>query len=115
LSKTERRRYKRMPVRLAVTCRKVGSGTGRSFSGYTVNVCPGGIYFQSGADVLEPDNLVKVGLTIPPSAGLLEYGGRIAGFARVLRVDPCHDKTAGGSVKKYGVAVEFCKPPRLCT
>ena len=115
MARAERRRYKRMPARLPVTCRKIGSGTQKPFSGHTVNVCPGGVYFESDSDVFETDNLVKVGLTIPPSDGLLEHGGRIAGFAKVLRVEPLHGSSGHSRVKKYGVAVEFCKSPRLCT
>jgi len=76
-----------------------------SYSGYTLNVSTGGLYFETEAGIFEQGNLLKVELDIPPTSGLLEFGGKIAGFARVLRTD-----SASG---KYGVALQFCRPPKL--
>jgi hypothetical protein len=87
-----------------------------------MNVSPGGLYFQTDSGAFEPGGLVNVELSIPPTTGLLEYGGRISGFARVLRADdvsPTEDRPArlrrgGLSSARYGVAAEFCQPLKLC-
>jgi hypothetical protein len=87
-----------------------------------MNVSPGGLYFQSDSGAFKPGNLLNVELSIPPTTGLLEYGGRISGYVRVLRADdvsPIEDKPArlrrgGLSCARYGVAAEFCHSLKLC-
>lgn len=106
----EKRKFKRLPITLDLSCRKIGSETELLHKGYTVNVSPGGLYFETVDDVFTPGNLLKVELSIPPTAGLLEFGGRISGFGRVLRVGDT--KLHSG---KYGIALEFCRPLKLCT
>ncbi|MGA1979706.1 MAG: PilZ domain-containing protein [Sedimentisphaerales bacterium] len=103
----EKRKFKRLQISLGLSCRKVGSTEEKLHNGCTVNVSPGGLYFETADNVFEPGNLLKVELTIPPTAGLLEFGGRISGFGRVLRT--CLHSG------RYGVALEFCRSPKLCT
>ena len=104
----EKRKFKRLSITLDLSCRKIGSETETLHKGYTTNVSPGGLYFETADDAFTPGNLLKVELSIPPTAGLLEFGGRISGFGRVLRAGT--ESQSG----KYGVALEFCRPPRLC-
>lgn len=108
----EKRRFKRLPMTLILSCRKVGSATESLHKGSTLNVGPGGLYFKTTDDAFKPGNLLKIELTIPPTAGLLEFGGKIAAFARVLRASNLGDTL---SSNEYGVAVQFCQPPKLCT
>ena len=112
----ERRKYKRLGARFDISCRKVGSTEEKSYRGCTVNVSPGGLYFQTEVGAFKPGNLLEVKLSIPPAAGILEFGGRISGFARVLRADSIHVSPAGTDLSSagYGVALQFCRPPRLC-
>ena len=108
----ERRRYRRLPVRLAVSCKRSDSPRGQLYSAHTVNVSPGGLLVEISGDVFEVGNLLCVELFIPPTRGLLEQGGRMSGLARVVRVEGV--LAAGGLFSgKYGVAVEFCRAPRL--
>ena len=46
---------------------------------------PGGVYFETSSKIFEPGNFVKIDMSIPPTDGLLEFGGRVSGFAKVLR------------------------------
>jgi len=122
VASSEKRKYQRLPIRLDLSCRKVGSAAERWHIGRTMNVSPGGLYFQTDSGAFEPGSLVNVELSIPPTTGILEYGGRISGFARVLRADdigPAEDRPAplrkgGLSSARYGVAAEFCHPLKLC-
>jgi hypothetical protein len=106
MDRSEKRSYRRLGAQYNLSCRKVGSTTHISYDGYTINVSPGGLYFETATDTFKQDNLLKVELSIPPTSGLLEFGGKIAGFAKVLRTD-----SASG---RHGVALQFCRPPKLC-
>lgn len=108
MDSSEKRKFKRLPMILDLSCRKVGTETEKLYKGHTVNVSPGGLYFETAEDSFETGHLLKVELSIPPTAGLLELGGRISGFGRILRTNA---KLQSG---KYGVAVEFCRSPKLC-
>jgi hypothetical protein len=87
-----------------------------------MNVSPGGLYFQTDSGAFKQGNLLNVELSIPPTTGLLEYGGRISGYARVLRADdigsaedrPARPHRLGLSSARYGVAAEFCQMLKLC-
>lgn len=106
MDRTEKRRYRRLGTHYNISCRKVGSDEDRAYDGLTVNVSTGGLYFQTATDSFEKGNLLKVELSIPPTSGMLEFGGKIAGFAKVLRTD-----SAAG---RFGVALQFCRSPKLC-
>jgi hypothetical protein len=106
MDRSEKRRHKRLGAQYNISCRKVGSTINRPYNGNTVNVSTGGLYFETTTDTFKQGNLLTVELSIPPTSGLLEFGGKIAGFAKVLRTD--------SSSGRYGVALQFCRPPKLC-
>lgn len=110
-----KRKYKRLPIKLDLLYRKVDTPAKQSHAGSTINVGPGGLYFETESGVFKPGSLLKVELSIPPTSGLLEFGGSMSGLGRVLRVD-----TIGGSCTdtempsvRSGVALEFCRPLKL--
>ena len=105
MDRSEKRRHKRLGEKYSLSCRKVGSTGNISYDGQTMNVSTGGLYFETKTDIFEQGNLLKVELSIPPTPGLLEFGGKIAGFARVLRTD--------SDSGRHGVALQFCRPPKL--
>ncbi len=71
---------------------------------------------MTAAEELERGDLLKLQLTLPPTPGQLEFGGKIAGFAKVLRTEIIRGPTVSGDSvsNKYGVALQFCRPLRLC-
>ncbi len=73
------------------------------------------MYFETVAGSFEPGSLVKIDLSIPPTDGLLEFGGRVSGFAMVLRTCCIAAQSADDAAEQdyHGVAVEFCQPLRL--
>ncbi len=113
----EKRKFNRVPVALGLSCRKVDAPSAQLYKGRTVNVSPGGIYFETGAAVFERGNLLKVMLSIPPATGLLEFGGEISGFARVLRTCSICDSRTDTNLHsdRYGVALEFSQSPKFYT
>ena len=116
MGRIERRRHTRLSIKLAVSYRRVDDTAGTSHRGYTLNASAGGLYFQTPASTFKPSNLLQVELSIPPTPGILEFGGRISGFAKVLRAERVAALSTGSSLPAggYGVAVQFCQRPRLC-
>jgi len=114
MERSDKRKHKRLGEKFQISCRKVGSKAEQFYTGFTVNVSRGGLYFQTTADTFKQGNLLKVELSIPPTSGLLEFGGKVAGFAKVLRTDNICDSAADSSSGRYGVALQFCRPPKLC-
>ncbi|MDT8301421.1 MAG: PilZ domain-containing protein [Sedimentisphaerales bacterium] len=114
MDRDERRKYKRFGAKYDISFREVGSTTERTHTGCTVNVGTGGLYFESKDASFKPGSLLEVELSIPPKQGLLEFGGRISGFARVLRTDRVSAEGTALASGKYGVALQFCRSPRLC-
>lgn len=115
MNRPEKRKYNRVPITLELSCHKVRSPDEKSYTGSTVNISPGGLYFQTTSDVFNPGNLVSVELSIPPTTGLLEFGGRISGLGNVLRIHNIVDSRTDLSSDRYGIAVEFCQPLKLRT
>jgi hypothetical protein len=112
---SDKRKCKRLPIKLDLTYQQADSTKKKSCVGWTMNVSPGGLYFETADDVFKPGSLLKVELSIPPTSGLLEFGGSMSGLGKVLRVHTIsgsHTETEMPSVRS-GVALEFCRPLKL--
>lgn len=115
MSGSDKRKYKRLTIKLDLSYRKADSNAKKSHAGCTMNVSPGGLYFETAADVFKLGSLLKVELSIPPTSGLLEFGGSISGLGKVLRTHTnsgSRTDTELPSVRS-GVALEFCQPLKL--
>ncbi len=110
----EKRKYRRLTLAIDLSCRKAGDAL---YTGRTANVSPGGLFFETQSDAFEKGNLLRVELSIPPSAESLEFGGKISGLAEVLRVAPLDQPQThmDSSSARYGVAVQFCQPLKFVT
>ena len=68
----------------------------------------------AGHDGLKAGELLNIEMPIPPTEGLLEYGGRFSSYGRVLRVhDPKSGTTADSAAVVHTIAMEFCESPKL--
>lgn len=116
MERCERRVHRRLEAQHDISCRRVGSTDGKSYAGRTTNVSSGGLYFETGAGPFKQGELLKVELTVTPTTGVLEFGGKLAGFAKIVRAEPIRDNGVGADSAggKWGVAAEFCRPLRLC-
>ena len=117
MGNSENRRYRRIPVILDLSCHKIGSFADKWYRGRTINISPGGLYFQTTANEFKLGDLLNVEFLIQPKTGLLEYGGRISGLGRVLRADDI-DRSKPEVISpsgRSGVALQFCRSPKLCT
>jgi hypothetical protein len=114
----DRRLYRRIPLKLAVLCQKAGLMEGRLYTGNTINVCPGGVLMEINGAGLDVGELVNLELAVPPTQGLLEFGGRFSTYARILRIQapphkPPEEVMVGEGSDIYRIAMEFCEVPRL--
>jgi hypothetical protein len=105
-----------LPIKLAVSYHKVDDTSGRYYGGYTLNASPGGLYLETPAGALGPGNLLQIELSILPTAGVLEFGGRMTGRARVLRTENVQtlNADAGSPLGSHHIALQFCQRPKLC-
>ncbi len=106
----DRRMHKRFPLKLSIFCQKVGRSGGKLILGRTVNVSPGGVLVKTKSDDLKSGELVCVEMSVPPTEGLLDFGGSFSGYARVVRSDAL---SAANETPEKVVALEFCDCPKL--
>lgn len=95
---------------MSIFCQKVGLSDGRLYSGRTVNVSPGGLLVEMKSGELADGELLSVEMSVPPTEGLLEFGGSFSSYARVVRSGN-HDHE--NFVSDRIVALEFCDSPKL--
>ena len=110
----DRRKHQRLPLRLAVSCQKVGRPESKIvIRGNTINVSPGGVLMEIGTGALAAGELLSIEMSVPPTRGLLEYGGRISSYARVVRTRGENLPKAAKPTTPAQIALEFCEPPKL--
>jgi len=110
----DRRKHPRLALRLAVSCQKVGHPESKMvIRGSTINVSPGGVLMEVGDGVLTAGELLSIEMSVPPTRGLLEYGGRISSYARVVRIRGDSLPKVAKPTTPAQIALEFCEPPKL--
>lgn len=109
----DRRRHGRFPLKLSIFCQRVGQPGGKLFTGRTIDVSPGGILVEMKGHELQDGELVSVEMTVPPTEGLLEFGGSFSSYARVVRVHPEKDIAIAETPFSKVIALEFCDSPKL--
>jgi hypothetical protein len=113
----EKRKHPRVDVHFQLNCRPAGESGRSACRGRAVNASPGGLYFRTADCHCNPGRIVEVELSIPPKDGRLHRPGRISSFAKLLRVEPVSPKPEKDKASEthYGVAVQFCRSPKLAT
>lgn len=113
----EKRRYRRVDVHFELSCRPAGESGNGSCQGRAVNASPGGLYFKTHDCHCPCGRIVEVELAIPPGNGRLHRPGRISAFAKLLRTERIDAAPAQQDLSDtyYGVAVQFCRAPKLAT
>jgi len=113
-SENNRRLHKRLQLKISVLCQTVGICGGNAFTGNTVDVSPGGILVEFNSRGLSDGRLLSIEMSVPPTEGLLKYGGRFSSYARVIRLE---EAKAGVGPESSSIiqtaALEFCQSPRL--
>jgi len=112
---SERRQHERLPIKFALSCRRVTSGTNYVRRGFTSNVSTGGVCFEMVAQTFKTGDFVKIDFLVPPTVGVLESGGKITAFVKVLRTQKLIDSSSQKDEVsgRFAVAAQFCQPPTL--
>ncbi len=108
----ERRKHKRLRIKLSVRCKPVGTSDERVRTGSTLDASPGGLRVEIPNSNFLPGQLLSVEMTVPPTSGLLEYGGKFDTHARIKRIESpatVHDLKS----RRQVIAIEFCHAPKL--
>jgi hypothetical protein len=109
-----RRIHKRLELNISVLCQTVGICGGNSFSGKTVDVSPGGMLVEFNRRGLSDGQLLCIEMSVPPTDGLLEYGGRFSSYARIIRLEDAKAGVGPDSASLVQTAaLEFCQSPKL--
>jgi hypothetical protein len=111
MCKDNRRKHDRLALRMDLLCRKIGAEDKYAATGKTKNISTGGVLFEVGHCPFACDDLLSMELTVPPAAGILNFGGRLTTFARVIRIEPLEVQSRPAN---FAVAAEFVQSPKLC-
>jgi hypothetical protein len=107
----ERRRHKRLPARMGIVCRKVGSLHNHAFSGSTVDICPDGLLVESSQNaVTDAGELFNIELDIPDADSTGQFSGKVSAYARVVRIVELPSEQKAG---KKQIAFQFCVRPQF--
>jgi len=110
----DRRQYQRLPLKLPVACQKVGLSAGKLYVGHTLNVSSGGMLLEVNDNAIDHGELIGVEMSVPPTEGLLQYGGRFSSYARVVRIGQERVRNSVGfAPPTRTIALEFCESPKL--
>ena len=107
----ERRKHRRLPIKLTVLYQTMDSINGGQQRGDTLNVSTGGLLMETcqARASTEIGGLMKVDLEVPPAEGLFEPGGRISGVARVTRIfNGLAESQTSAQTDRSKIALQFC-------
>jgi len=107
----DKRKHDRLPLQLDLLCHRVGFGGNDIYTGKTINVSTGGVLFHVVDGKLSCDDLLNLELTVPPTEGTLDLGGKMSTFARVVRVHHAHHDDA--QRPHHAVAAKFLESPKF--
>ena len=107
----ERRKHRRLLVRMGILCRKVGTMHDYAFSGSSVNISPDGLLVESSQnDFTDAGDLFNVELDVPAADRADQIGGKVSAYAKVVRIiEPPPDRKA---IRKL-IAFQFCSRPQF--
>ena len=121
--RVERRKHRRLAIRMPVECCARGDTRDRVIRGTTTNVSSGGLYFEAELgnwdrrsfldDALGQDRLLEVELTVPPGEGHFPYEGHVRSAVEIIRKEELTAAGGAGGHRRVGLAGRFHDPLKL--
>jgi hypothetical protein len=115
----DRRKHRRLLVKMGILCRKVGTVHDHAFSGSSVNISPDGFLLETQTELAEvtgqdavtdAGDLYNIELDIPAADRADQIGGKVSAYAKVVRIiEPPPDRKA---IRKL-IAFQFCSRPQF--
>jgi hypothetical protein len=116
----DRRRHRRLAIRLPVECWLRGRGREGTLRAVTANISTGGVYFEAelvnGHRELLSENspveedLLELELTIPPGEGHFPYERQVRSVVQIVRRDDMPAEGGRGGQGRIGLAGRFNEP-----
>jgi len=105
----EKRAHRRLNIRLPMEFKKEGASRSNALRTVTLNISTGGVYFETAADYIKPQDNLDFELGVPPDDGRFPPQGKITTKGKVLRTTLIEDapQPDGLSYPRYGVAAQF--------
>ena len=112
---TDKRRHRRLDLRLPVEYRRRNGRRGLPTKTVSLNVSTGGIYFETAADDIEVGQTLELELGIPENDQRFPPHGHIAAVGKVVRVKALGDQPnpEGAVFTRYGIAARFAEGFKL--
>lgn len=115
----DRRKHRRLPVRVGALCRKIGSVHDHALSGNTVDICPDGLLLETHPELIEgisqnsttdTGDLFNIELDIPDADSANRFSGKVSAYARIVRIASSQPEQKIG---KKQIAFQFCTRPQF--
>ena len=105
----EKRQHRRLAVRLALGYRKVNSDPDTAYHSMTKNVSTGGVYFETTDENLNPGDMLKFELGVPPGDDRFPKNMKITTTGEIRRrvVLDGSINDNGITYSRFGVAAKF--------
>ncbi|MCK4658008.1 MAG: PilZ domain-containing protein [Phycisphaerae bacterium] len=100
----ERRKHRRLGIRLPIECVGTLDGGQVIYRTVTHDVCSGGVCFEADSNEFAVGTSLEMELEVPPGDGHSPYPGRVRGAGRVVRVDRLGE---GGAQPRFRIATNF--------
>lgn len=104
---SERRRHRRMAIRLPVELQARREPSPHIVRTLTQNISTGGLLIELDQEDFSPGEILDVSLTLPAGEGVSSYPTRARTRAEVLRVTPSPDGTS------FDIAARFVERLRM--
>lgn len=109
IGRPERRRDRRLPLRLPIECRRRDAGRTTIVRTVSRNICPGGMQFELDGPDFDVGDRIDVDISVPAGEGVSDQSGRVACRAEIIRVAPLD----GRADARLGLAARFLDRLRL--
>lgn len=105
----ERRKYKRLPIRTDILCRKIGSENNHNFTANSVNISTEGVLAESAPQMeINAGDLFNLELDVPDADSAELIGSKVWAYGKVIRIVEAQQK-----IGKKHIAFQFCSRPQF--
>jgi hypothetical protein len=112
MNSLEQREHKRINLKLELCCRLAGDSEDSLYSGHSLNISTGGLLAQTYNSKIKIGDLVNIEMSVPPIEGLLDFGGKMEAFAKIVRITNRKHPENSDAASQL-LAMQFCHHPKL--
>lgn len=112
---SERRAHRRLPLRMPLGYRDAQGESGQAMQSMTSNVSTGGVYFETAAEGIKPNDELQIEMQIPSENGRFPANASLKTRGQVVRIDIIDRQNYAtlSPYVRYGIGVRFVDDPKL--